>query len=207
MKPSPATTTTSAASSSTRTAILLADVGPCGGGVRGEPPHPARRLERAVGRVVDGAAVEPVERRREVVDPLDGEPVGEQRVVLGAKLVALGVVGSEPQAADAPERVAGERLHPVERPLGELHQAPRTLRRRAASRDVVRRGCAAQCEAAVAPARAARDLARLVQAHADAALGERQRARAARDTAADDRDLRSPSKRALRRSSRASCNE
>jgi len=54
---------------------------------------------------------------------------------------------------------------------------------------VVRHGCAPEREAAVAPARAAGDLARLVEAHAHATLGERQRARAARDAAADHRNV------------------
>ena len=58
-----------------------------------------------------------------------------------------------------------------------------------AARSVVRQRRAAQREAAVASARAAGDLARLVQAHAHAALGERQRARAAGDAAADDGDV------------------
>ena len=46
-----------------------------------------------------------------------------------------------------------------------------------------------QREAAVAAAGSARDLARLVQTDAHAALGERQRTRAAGDTTADHGDL------------------
>ena len=62
---------------------------------------------------------------------------------------------------------------------------------------VVRHRGAAEREAAVAAARAAGDLARLVEADADAALGERERARAAGDTAADHGDLGAPCEPAL----------
>ena len=58
-----------------------------------------------------------------------------------------------------------------------------------APRLVVGRRRAAQGKPAVSPARAARDLACLVEAHADAPLGERQRAGATRHPAADHRHL------------------
>ncbi len=62
---------------------------------------------------------------------------------------------------------------------------PRPVVAELAPRLVVRHRCAAEREAAVAAARAAGDLARLVEADADAALGERQRTRAAGDAATD----------------------
>ena len=55
--------------------------------------------------------------------------------------------------------------------------------------DVVRHRGAARAEAAVAAARATRDAALLVEPHAHAALGQREGAGAARDAAADHRDL------------------
>jgi hypothetical protein len=61
---------------------------------------------------------------------------------------------------------------------------------------VVRDGRASQREAAVPPAGAAGDLARVVEAHAHAALRECQRTRAARDTAADHCHFRASLKRA-----------
>ena len=90
----------------------------------------------------------------------------------------LRVVGSQPQAADAAERVARELLHAVERALGQRHRRRRRSAPSWSRRRVVRQARAAEREAAVAPARAAGDLARLVEPHADAALRERQRARA-----------------------------
>src|SRR5258708_612372 len=63
---------------------------------------------------------------------------------------------------------------------------------RMASRSVVRRGGAPRRESAVAAARTTGDLPHLVEANAHAALGERQRARAAGDTATDHDDLRAP---------------
>ena len=101
----------------------------------------------------------------------------------------FGLVESESEAADMPERVAGKLLHPVERALRERHHEPSALRAEKTTRFVVRRRCAAQREAAVAAARTASDLARLVQAHAHPTLGERERARAACDAASDHRHL------------------
>ena len=57
------------------------------------------------------------------------------------------------------------------------------------ARDVVAGRAAAQREAAVAAARTLRDAARVVDAHAQPALGEPERGRAAGDAGADDRDV------------------
>ena len=111
------------------------------------------------------------ERLGQLVAPLGREAVLAQRVVLLAELVALLVVGRQPQAARPPERVAAELA-----PSG----------RRSAS---VSRQYSAACSGpshsralsyAIAPPRSAkppfrplapgRDLARLVQAHALARL-------------------------------------
>ena len=83
--------------------------------MRSETPHPARRLQRPVGRVVDRAEVEGVERRSQRVDPFDGESVLLQRIVLALQRLILRVVEREPQAADAPERVARELRETIER--------------------------------------------------------------------------------------------
>ena len=56
-------------------------------------------------------------------------------------------------------------------------------------RDVERRRHATERKAAVAPARASRHLARVVEPHALAGLREAQRRRAAGDACADDNDL------------------
>ena len=107
--------------------VTLAHVRSCGHSVRGQAPDPTRRLERPVGRVEDRAEVEAVERRCELVDPFDGEPVLSQRVVLSPQRVPLGLVVGESEAADASKRVACKLLHPVERPLGDVHDEPGAL--------------------------------------------------------------------------------
>ena len=58
--------------------------------------------------------VQPIERRREVCDPFDREAVGTQRVVLGAQGLGFVSVDRQAEAADAPERVARQHLHPIE---------------------------------------------------------------------------------------------
>jgi len=84
--------------------------------------------------------VQAVERRSELVDPVDREAVLAQRVVLGAQLVALGCVGGEPEAADSAEGIARELLHPVERALGQRHQPARRLGSEVNAGSVVRGG-------------------------------------------------------------------
>ena len=152
----------------------------------------SRRTQRAgwiapSPRVDDRAGEEPVERRRTLVDPLGREAVLAQRVVLGLGSPALLLVGGEPEAAAPPQR--------VRRRVARIRSSARSVQRqsrRARSRPMLSRasyvalGAAAEREAAVAPARAAGDLACLVHAHAEPALREAQRAGAARDAGADD---------------------
>ena len=166
--------------------------------MRREASHPASGLDRPVAGMQDRAVVQRGQPRRQLVDPLDGEAVVAQGVVLAAQSVALGCIGGEAQAADPPERVAGELLHAVERPFGERHQPPCRFGAELRPRAVVGQRRTAEREAAVAPARTAGDLARFVQAHAHAVRGQRQGARAAGDTAADHRHLRA-SREARRR--------
>ncbi len=90
--------------------VALAQVGPGCGSMCSQAPYPARRLQRSVGRMVDRTEIEGVERRSERVDPFDGEPVLAQRVVLSPERLTLRVIDSEPQAADAPERITRELL-------------------------------------------------------------------------------------------------
>src|SRR3712207_1314294 len=106
---------------------------------------------------------------RELVMPFGGEAVLAQRFVLGANLAALLHVGGEPKAAGASERVARERLEPVERALRTLPQPRGCVASVGLARDVVARGTAAQGEAAVAPARALGDPAGVVDTDAKAA--------------------------------------
>src|SRR5262249_9760923 len=144
----------------------------------------------AVRWVQDRTAVQRVERWIELVDPFDGKAVLEKRVVLSTQRLALVVVDSEAQAADASKRVAGELLDAVERSFAQFHDGARVLGAESVPRwrrGPPRRG---QGEAAVPPARAAGDLALLVQPPPCAALRERERARAAGDAAADDGDVR-----------------
>ncbi len=138
---------------------------------------------------MDRSAIEPVERRRELVDPLDREPVLEKRVVLAAQRRTLAVVRSEPQASDASEGVARQLLHAVERAFREGHHETGTFDAEQPAGLVVRRRGTAQREASVAAARAAGDLPGLVEPHANAALGEGERTRAAGHAAPDHRDL------------------
>jgi hypothetical protein len=124
-----------------------------------------------------------------VVEPFRGEAVLDERVVLGSQLLPLGPVDCEPEAAHAAEGVARQRRHTTKRILRQQPVGTRLLGTELPSRDVVGHRAAAEGEPAVPAARTARDLARLVQADREAGLGERQRARAARDAAADDLDL------------------
>ena len=68
----------------------------------------------------DRTVKQPVERRGRIVEPLGGEAVLDQQLVLGLQLSSLALAGGEPQAARMHEGVAGERGQPRERPLGQL---------------------------------------------------------------------------------------
>jgi hypothetical protein len=183
----------------------LDDLRPGRGSACCEPPHPAGGMDRGVARVQDGAAEEPAERGRQRLDLFDREAVGTQRLELVPERVRLMLPLREPEAADAPARIACERLQAVECALAQPPEQACPFATERSLRPVVRHRTAAQGKAAVAAARARGDLARLEQADAQPTLGERQRARAARHAAADDdhvdlrRDRRSPSSKRLSR--------
>ena len=155
----------------------------------GQAPHPAGGLKHSVGHVAQRSREPALERRLEALDPLRREPGGDERLVLGAQLVALLLVDREPQRADPPERVAGERLDRVDRALGPGHHRARALLADRLCGDVeLRRACRA--------ARSRRcgrsplgDPTRVVEPDALAGLREPERRRAAGDAAADDDDL------------------
>ena len=161
------------------------------GCARRETPHPAGRLKRPVGRVGDRAAEERREPPRKLLEPLRVEAVLAQGFVLGADRVELLVVG-QPEAPDAPERIARERLHPVEGALGEAPERPRAVRAESFPGLRVRHRPSAQREAAVPPARAGSDLPGLMHAHPQAALRQRERAGAAGHARPDDDHVRAP---------------
>ena len=134
----------------------------------------------------NGSRVAPAERRSELAGPLDRKAVGAEGLVLLRELDLLLLVRGEAEAAGSPERVTGnvgEILHRALCPAPELRRArsPDCLRQ-----NRIRRRASAQREAPVASACPAGDLSRVVEANAQAGLGERQRARAAGDPAADD---------------------
>ena len=65
---------------------MLTDLRAGLGGPSREPPHPARGLQRRVGGVEDRRAEAAVER---LLDPVGGEAVGTQRLVLDGELVTF----------------------------------------------------------------------------------------------------------------------
>ena len=184
------TTVAPPSSSSDVDARVLANLDPRLRSERGEPTHPARRLQHAVGYVVQCGREPALERRLEALDPLRREAGSDERLVLGAQLVALLLVDREPERADAPKRISGERLDRVDRALRPRHHRPRAVLADRLRRDVERGGHAAQGKAAVAAARSLGDPARVVEPHALACLGEPERRGAAGDAAADDDHVR-----------------
>ena len=160
--------------------VVLAKLGAGLGGSRGQPAHPAGRLKRSIAWMED-RAVEPAAKRvRQLVAPLGREAVLAEGLVLGLELAPLGGIGGQPEAAGAAEGVAGQRLEPVEIALRPAPETLRTLGAEVAPCPVVGGRAAAQREAAVAPACAAGDLARLVQGDALPRLCERERASSSR---------------------------
>src|SRR5262249_58460234 len=145
-------------------------------------------LQGAVRRMEDRPAEVRAEVR-ELLAPLDGEPIVPERFVLGANLDALLRVRGEPEAARPLEGVACERLHPVDRLLGALPELAGLVRAVGLARDVVPCGRASECEAAVATARPLAHAALVVDAHALAFAREGCGARAARDAGADHRHV------------------
>jgi hypothetical protein len=150
---------------------------------------PARWVERAVFGVEDRGVIGAGERLGQLVDPFHREPVREQRFVLGSELVSLLFVCGQPEAADTPERVAGEPSHPIERALGRSPERSCTFRPEPGPGDVVVHGAATEGKAAVPPTRAGGDRARLVETNPFPGVGQRERAGTARDASADDRDI------------------
>jgi hypothetical protein len=141
----------------------------------GQPPHPARRLKRPVGRVPKRPAEELLEPRCEVVVPVNGEPVLAQSRVFARQLGALGVIGCDAEAADAAEGVARELLEPIECPLAQSPESVCGVSSEAPSRLVIRTGPAAQGEAPIAAARAARDHSGFMDSHPHSTGCERER--------------------------------
>ena len=169
--------------------VVLADLGSCRGRCRRESPDEARGLDGAVVRVGDRAVEEAGGGARDVLEPFRLEAVLAQRLVLEPDAVALFLVAREAIAAGAPQRVAGELGHPVERFCSPAPVAGSLLRAVRLAGDVVACGPAAEREAAVAPTRALGDAARVVHPDAQAGLGQPERGRAARDAGTDDRDV------------------
>ena len=169
-------------------ARMLANLDAGSGRRSSQPPYEPRRLQDRVAGVEQSAREAPRERTGKLVAPLRGEAVLAQRLELGAELVAL-VLAREPQASRAPERVATKLAHPVDVRLGQPPVVSRPLVAQPLSRTVICHRAAAKRKPAVAAARAGGDLARLVQADAQALPRERQSAGAAGDAAAHDLDV------------------
>ena len=153
-----------------------------------EPPNEPRGLEDGVVGMEERSRETAGERLGQLVAPFGGKTVLAQRLELRTELVAL-VVAREPQAARPAERIAPELSHPADVGLGQTPVLGCLLVAEPLARAVVGHGATAEREATVAAARARRDRARLVQAHALARLRERQRAGDAGDAAADDLDV------------------
>ena len=168
---------------------MLANLHPGLRGEGGEATHPAGGLEHPVGRVAQRSREPALERRLEALDPLRREPGGDERLVLGAQLVALLLVDREPKRADPPKRIAGERLDRVDRALRPGHHCPRALLADRLCGDIERGGHAAQCKATIPAARPLRHRTPVVEPNALTGFGEPEGRRAARYTGADDNDL------------------
>src|SRR6266508_1356309 len=172
-----------------RNALPLAKLDACLRCFHRDPAHGESRLQRRVARVKDPGREASCEQRGEPVAPLRLETVFSERVVLAPKLVALVVVGGDAEAAGPPQRVAGAPGQALEGFLGQLPVLSRALGAHPHTRLVVRRRSATEGEAAVAPARAARYLARVVDADVQPGTRQRQRTRAAGHACADDLDV------------------
>ncbi len=85
----------------------------------------------------DRALESPTERLRKLAAPLDLEAVPTERLVLGLEPGPLVPIAGQPQAADAPEGVAGEPLEPIEVALGQAPEAFGALRPEVAAGSVV----------------------------------------------------------------------
>ena len=154
------------------------------------PAHEAGGLQNSVGRMEDRRRIPAVERRLELVEPLCVESVLSEGRELGKKLVAFLVVGRQSEAAGQPEGVPGDLRQVGHGGLAPAPELPRSLPTDGVDDDRVRRGTSSQSKTAVPPARPACDLPRVVEADPKTRLGQRQRARAARDAATHDGDVR-----------------
>ena len=156
------------------------------GGMRSEPSHPARRLQRPVRRMLDRAGIEPVERRRR--DRRPSRPRSRPRAGRRTRARSSSRSASSTASRKLPTR---RNASPASCSMRSSARSVSAISRRAESAPsvdaspIVRRCRTAQREAAVPAARAGRDLAGLVQPHAHPALRERERAGAAGDAAAD----------------------
>jgi len=172
--------------------VVLAQLGACLRGPRGEAANEACRLDRAVAGVGNRTAEAAGRSTRDVLEPFRLEAVLAQRLVLEPDAFPLLLVRREAVAAGASKRVTAELGHPLERLLGPAPERSRPLRAVRLPGDVVAGGPAAKDETAVPAARTFRDSACVVHAHAEAGLGETKRGRAAGDASADDRDVDPP---------------
>src|SRR5439155_24435752 len=119
-------------------------------------------------------------------------------LVLGADLGALDLVDRDTEASDPAVGVARELREPLDVAVRQVPVAFRPVRAELLAGAVVRGRPAPEAEASVPAARAAPDLARLVDAHAPPRRRERQRTGAAGDPAADDRNVDASVRRTAR---------
>ena len=172
---------------------MLADLDARRGGALGQPAHQPRRLQDTVWRMEERGRIATGEWRREVLAPLGREARGAERLVLVAELVSLLVVGGKPKAPGTTKGIPCQRSRApsssvsVQRHSAAVRSSPIDF-----CEHGERRSTPAKREAAVAPARAAGDLARLEEPDSETRLGERERAGAAGYPAADDGNVRRP---------------
>jgi hypothetical protein len=106
----------------------------------------------------DRTVVAPCERTARLVEPLDREAVGPQRIALRDELCAFSLVRGKAQASDATERVARKRGEPFEVALAQPPERGRRVRPQPLSGHVVGHGASAEGEAAVTAAGTGREL-------------------------------------------------
>ena len=129
------------------------------------------------------------ERWRQLIAPLAREPVGLKRIVLCDELLALLLIGGESEAAGRPEGISGDLGEVGYGTLGPLPELSCALAPDRLDHDGVRGRAAPERKSAVPPTRPSGDFSRLVQTDSQAGFGQRERTRAARDAAPDDRDV------------------
>ncbi len=89
----------------------------------GQAADPGSLVEGAVSGVEDPAEGPALDHGRKLarLAPLDGEPVGDERVRFGSDRGQLVFGVRDSKAADASERLAGERADAIEGGLGGPH--------------------------------------------------------------------------------------